>query len=180
MDSRRRLLALPPHAQAILAILFPTLEVTRIRWLEGIPRLFRFGQTAITLGAPSPRRTADVFFAPGHFDASTCTGLALLVHETAHVWQVRGMARGRGFWIVRLFYLRYVADWIRHGLRHDRIRYEREASSLERRFLEAARAVARARPDQPRLRDGLPDPAEPGFAAALAAEWSRFVPFRET
>ena len=141
---------------------------------------FRFSQTAITLGAIAPGHLANVFFAPGRFDAANCTGMSVIVHETAHVWQVRRMAGGRGFWIFRPFYLRYVMSWIRGGFRYERIRYEREAFSLERRFLEAARAVAEAHPDMPRLADGLPDPSHPDFPAALALEWSKFVPFRET
>lgn len=176
---RSRILSLPAHAQQILRVLLPTLDIATIRWREGIPLGFRAGQAAITLGSMSFRRTADVHFAPGRFDASTCTTLSMIVHEAAHVWQVASMARGRGFWILRLFYLRYISSWMRGGFRYERIRYEREAFSLERRFLEAARLVAAARPELPRGADGLPDPSHPGFAPALARELPRLVPLRE-
>lgn len=178
-QGRRRALSLPSHAEDVLRVLFPTLDIGAIRWIEGIPIGFRVGQTAITLGAWSLRRTADVFFDTGCFDPSSCTTLSVIVHEAAHVWQVSSMLRGRGLWILRPFYVRYVANWMRNGFQYERIRYEREAFSLQHRFLEAARQVAGANPDMPRGADGLPDPRDPGFAAALAVEWSKLVPFRE-
>lgn len=92
----------------------PGVTVRRNRWIPaigGVTGGMDGSAAAVTLGGTilvAPRVRIDE---------------GLLVHELVHVRQWRSD---------RLFAVRYVAEWVRHGYRQNR--YEVEAHDVERRF----------------------------------------------
>jgi hypothetical protein len=103
----------PPH-EIPGGPLPPGVRVRRNRWIPvigGITGNMQGAASAVTFGG-------TILVNPGvRIDEG------LLVHELVHVEQWRAD---------RLFAVRYVAEWVRHGYRHNR--YEVEAYERERRF----------------------------------------------
>lgn len=116
-------LQLPDAARAALAAKFPDLDLSTVRFVEGLPLFSRFA----AVEAAAVTWAGTVHLAPGQFHPETADGLALLTHELVHIRQQREDG-------LLLFALRYFADYLANLIKlrngpaaYRAIRYEAEA-----------------------------------------------------
>ena len=118
--------------EALRAYLPPGFDFAAVRIRTGVPRWAAGNPLAVTV-----RNT--IYFAPGCFDAQSPEGVALLVHELAHVEQFRRL----GF---AGFVLRYLAAYAANRLRGHRPHAAYLHIPLEIAARERARSCNQATP----------------------------------
>ncbi|MDP8994776.1 MAG: hypothetical protein M3N07_07340 [Pseudomonadota bacterium] len=112
---------LPPCARETLAFLYPAVDLTRVRFFEGLPWFARFAGGTMAMTLPAASGTSDfwVFFCgfdPCRLHAGDGKGgTRMLVHEAYHLAQMMSMDGGRGFSFTRAGYRRYFRGWLVHG-----------------------------------------------------------------
>lgn len=91
----------------MLAALYPSLDLGRVRFHRGLPHFLEGIANGITLpGALSPR-LCRIYIEPCHWSPETPHGLDLLAHEAFHALQMQEAGWGLG--LVRPFIILYLA-----------------------------------------------------------------------
>jgi hypothetical protein len=98
----------PPAARAVLARVYPTLDLSRVGFHRGLPHVLNlFAIEAITLPATLSLGRTRVYFRPRAWDPDSTDGVALLLHEAFHALQLQESGRGPG--LLRPFIVLYLA-----------------------------------------------------------------------
>jgi hypothetical protein len=98
---------LPEEARRTLAALYPSLDLSRVRFHIGLPHLLHGIASGITLpGALSPR-LCRVYIQRWHWRPEAPERLGLLVHEAFHALQMQEAGPGLG--LIRPFIILYLA-----------------------------------------------------------------------
>jgi hypothetical protein len=105
--------ALPEGARQRLAALYPTLDLRRVRFHNGLPWFVGRGIDGITLPARLSPRRCRIYIRPRAWRPDTPDGLALLAHEAFHALQMQEAGPGLGQ--VRPFLILYLACAARNG-----------------------------------------------------------------
>lgn len=157
---------LPETARRVLRDVYPTLELSRLRFHLGIPHLVRIaGLQGIALpGRVWPRRVR-IYIDPAWWDPGSDAGLGLLIHECFHALQLQESGPGLG--LLRPFVILYLAcasgnrfRYAGHPLEDDayRIAADEAVASSNLRFW---RRLAESTPGwRSLLRSHLPSPLQ--------------------
>lgn len=108
---------LPEPARRILSTVYPTLDLSAVRFHLGIPHVFNvLAIQGVTLpGRLRPRR-ARIYLSPPFWQPGTVDGLGLLLHEAFHALQIQ--EGGAGLGLLRPFVILYLAFAARNGFRY--------------------------------------------------------------
>lgn len=87
----------PDYVIDFYSLIYPNLDLNRIEFHWGIPKVFRIGRNpgAITLGSWISNKIW-IHFKEGQWDPDTCEGIALIGHELYHAQDVYSMWGGAG------------------------------------------------------------------------------------
>lgn len=120
---------LPEEARAVLAAVYPALDLGAVAFHRGVPHVFRLaGSQAMALPAAfAPRRTR-VYVEPPFWDPRSVDGMGLLAHEAFHALQVQDSGWGLG--PVRPFLILYLACAAANGFRYRGHPMEEDAYQL--------------------------------------------------
>jgi hypothetical protein len=139
---------LPEEARAVLAAVYPALDLGAVSFHRGVPHLLRLaGSQAMALPAAlTPRRTR-VYVEPGFWDPRSVDGLGLLAHEAFHALQIQDSGWGIG--PVRPFLILYLACAAANGFRYRGHPMEEDAYQLAGRRRSPFEALLVIRPAEP-------------------------------
>ncbi|HYU34307.1 MAG TPA: hypothetical protein VEW48_19305 [Thermoanaerobaculia bacterium] len=98
---------LPEEARRALAVLYPSLDLARVRFHLGLPHLLRNVATGMTLPGVLSSRLCRIYVQPWSWRPETPDGLDLLAHEAFHALQMQ--EGGPGLGLVRPFIVLYLA-----------------------------------------------------------------------
>lgn len=119
-----------PALRQVVGLVFPTLELARVRWRRGIPLLFRHSRPrpgAITLPHPFVPGRVEIHIQPRRFRPASLRGLDLVLHESFHALQVQECGGRCGLGLAHPFILLYVSLMVAVGLVYPRHPMERDA-----------------------------------------------------
>ena len=155
---------LPECVKRVVALVYPGMNLDRIRFYDGLPFYASRRLRAITVGR-------YVYFREGSFDPCSPGGIALVVHELYHIRQGAG---GPGFWFLRPYYLRYVWLSLMSGFPRVPWKHPLEAPAYEQEALVrecCQRAAQSTGQDGPCVcQDGTPVGVSQAFLDAFAVE----------
>ena len=98
----------PPELLALLARVYPTLDLSAVTFHRGFPHLLRrLRHSGITLPATLSLRRARIYVHPRAWDPDSRGGRSLLLHEAFHALQMQESGRGPG--LLRPFIVLYLA-----------------------------------------------------------------------
>ena len=98
----------PPELLALLARVYPTLDLSAVTFHRGFPHLLRgLRHSGITLPATLSLRRARIYVHPRAWDPESRGGRSLLLHEAFHALQMQESGRGPG--LLRPFIPLYLA-----------------------------------------------------------------------
>lgn len=98
---------LPEEAQRTLAVLYPALDLGRVRFHRGLPHFLDRVADGITLPGVLSARRCRIYVQPWCWRPETPDGLDLLAHEAFHALQMQEAGPGPG--LVRPFIILYLA-----------------------------------------------------------------------
>lgn len=98
----------PPELWALLARVYPTLDLSAVTFHRGFPHLLRgLRHSGITLPATLSLGRARIYVHPRAWDPGSHGGRGLLLHEAFHALQMQESGRGPG--LLRPFIVLYLA-----------------------------------------------------------------------
>jgi hypothetical protein len=107
---------LPEDARRVIAELYPTLDLGRVRFHLGLPHFLRNVADGITLPGVLSPRLCRIYIRPRSWRPASPNGLGLLAHEAYHALQMQEAGPGLG--LVRPFIVLYLACAAGNGFRY--------------------------------------------------------------
>ncbi len=107
---------LPEEARRALAVLYPSLDLRRVRFHRGLPHLLAGTANGIALPGVFSLRLCRIYIQPWSWCPETPDGLDLLAHEAFHALQMQETGPGLG--LVRPFIVLYLACSAGSGFRY--------------------------------------------------------------
>ncbi|HJX27262.1 MAG TPA: hypothetical protein VJ885_05070 [Thermoanaerobaculia bacterium] len=107
---------LPERARQVLAELYPTLDLGRVRFHLGLPHFLRNVADGITLPGVLSPRLCRIYIRRRSWRPASPNGLGLLAHEAYHALQMQEAGPGLG--LIRPFIVLYLACAAGNGFRY--------------------------------------------------------------
>lgn len=139
---------LPEEARRALLELYPTLDLSRVRFHLGLPHFLRNVADGITLPDVLSLRRCRIYIRPRSWRPAAPGGLGLIAHEAYHALQMQEAGPGLG--LVRPFIVLYLACAAGNGFRYSGHPLEDDAYGVAgRSYCPFEEACAASRPLAP-------------------------------